>query len=91
MMKDKLEIARQMNLSKMIRQISNDLDKYRPSKDVKSESTESKEFAGSQEEKLTSCEFELEAQTVESDLREDLNNQVLQDFCEDLVNETQEI
>ena len=28
---------------------------------------------------------------IESDLREDLNNQVLQDFCEDLVNETQDI
>lgn len=28
MMKDKQEIARQMNLSKMIRQVSNDLDQY---------------------------------------------------------------
>ena len=34
MMKDKLEIARQMNLSKMIRQISNDLDRYRPNKEA---------------------------------------------------------
>lgn len=37
MMKDKLEIARQMNLSKMIRQISNDLDQYSPSKEQKEE------------------------------------------------------
>jgi hypothetical protein len=36
-MKDKLEIARQMNMSKMIRQISNDLDQYRPSKEIKDE------------------------------------------------------
>lgn len=50
MMKDKLEIARQMNLSKMIRQISIDLDKYRPSIASKSDSKETKEFAGSNED-----------------------------------------
>ena len=91
MMKDKLEIARQMNLSKMIRQISTDLDKYRPSLATKSDSKETKEFAGSNEDQFTQGELELEAQKIESDLREDLNNQVLQDFCEDLVNETQDI
>ncbi len=91
MMKDKLEIARQMNLSKMIRQISTDLDKYRPSAASKSNSNETKEFAETQEDKLTRDELELDVQTVESDLREDLSNQMLQDFCEDLVSETQDI
>ena len=92
MMKDKLEIARQMNLSKMIRQVSIDLEKYRPSLASKqSDSKETKEFAGSNEDQFTQGELELEAQKIESDLREDLNNQVLQDFCEDLVNETQDI
>lgn len=91
MMKDKLEIARRMNLSKMIRQISIDLDKYRPSTALKSDSKETNEFGGSNEEKFYQGEFEPEAQAIESDLREDLNNQVLQDFCEDLVNETQDI
>lgn len=28
---------------------------------------------------------------IENDLREDLSNQVLQDFCDEIVTETQEI
>ena len=43
MMKDKLELARQMNLSKMIRQISNDLDQYKASREtIESEKEDAK-------------------------------------------------
>jgi len=40
MMKDKLELARQLNLSKMVRQVTNDLDKYKPNKDQQDEKVE---------------------------------------------------
>ena len=43
MMKDKLELARHMNLSKMIRQISNDLDQYKANREtIKSEKEDAK-------------------------------------------------
>ena len=94
MMKDKLELARQLNLSKMVRQVTNDLDKYKPNKDQQDEKVEqSQGFKNSDvdaDEFALSVEPEFDVNLPDFDLKEDLNP-LLKDFCKEIENDVYDV